>query len=234
MPAQESRGYLGIGLGGSEDYRRSWNGSFYTAYVGQDLIVVALDLPSMAEALDVLDAKKPSLAKEDPHGLKLEPPPGVIVVGAGLSAEWTGGNLGGHDNLSDDKAGSTTRPVRVANSDFGLDLFGSFKGKARLARFDMGENEQSEYADAAFTMIDPDSAGQLKNLLLGVKALVSLSQAQERPLIDPLKVEAAGNDVALHWSMSTAKLTELLRDAAQLPAHGSSLPTNVPTSQPAH
>jgi hypothetical protein len=231
-PAQESRGYFGVGLGG--DYRRSWNGSFYTAYVGPDLIVTALDLHAMAGALDVLNGKKPSLAKEDPHGLKTEAPPGVIIIGAGLSANWAGGNLAGHDNLSDERAGATTRPVTVADSDFGMDLFGSFKGKARIARFDMGENEQNEYADATFTMIDPDSAGQLKNLLLGVKALVSLSQSQQRPLIDPLEIDAAGNDVALHWSMPTTKLSELIRLAAQAQTHDSSLPTNVPATQPAH
>jgi hypothetical protein len=124
--------------------------------------------------------------------------------------------------------------MRVANSDFGMDLFGSFKGKARIARFDMGEDEQNEYADASFTMIDADSAGQLKNLLLGVKALVSLSQAQATPLIDPLEIDTAANNVTLHWSMSTAKLSELIRQMAEAPNHDSSLPTNVSTSQTAH
>jgi hypothetical protein len=114
-----------------------------------------------------------------------------------------------------------------------MDLFGSFKGKARIARFDMGENEQNDYADATFSMIDPDSAEQLKNLLLGVKALVSMSQAKQRPLIDPLDIESAGNDVILHWSMPTTKLSELLREAAA-PTHDSSLPTNVPATRPTH
>ncbi len=227
----EPENQLSIGIGGSAS---RFHGAFYTAYVGQGLIVTTLDLPAMAEELDVLNAKRPSLAKEDPHGLKVDTPSGVIVVGAGLSAQWTGGNLPGPDTSADYKPGATTRPVSVANSDFGMDLFGSFKGKARIARFDMGENDQNEYADATFTMIDSDSAGQLKNLLLGVKALVSLSQAQQRPLIDPLDVESAGNDVVLHWSMPTAKLSELIRLAAQAQTHDSSLPANIPATQTIH
>jgi hypothetical protein len=228
----DAKSQLSIGLGVEGKHSR-FRGAFYTAYVGQDLIVMTLDLPAMAETLDVLNSKKSSLAKEDPHGLKAPAPPGVMLIGAGLSAYWTGGNLAGDDKIAGDKTSGTTRPVRVANSDFGMDLFGSFKGKARIARFDMGENEQNDFADATFSMIDPDSAEQLKNLLLGVKALVSMSQAKQKPLIDPLDVESAGNDVILHWSMPTTKLSELLREAAA-PTHDSSLPTNVPATRPTH
>jgi hypothetical protein len=223
----EPRNQLSIGLGGATASR--FHGAFYTAYVGQNLIVIAMDLPSMADALDVIDGKKPSLQKEDPHELKAQAPPGAIAVGAGLSAHWTGGNLD-----PGDKSNSTTRPVRVANSDFGLDLFASFKGKARLARFDLGENEQNEYVDAAFTMIDADTAVQLKNLFLGFKALVSLSKTADSPLLDPLDIEVAGNDVVLHWSMPTAKLSELLHQLSESSAHDNSMPTNLPASQTIH
>jgi len=222
-------GSLTIGLGGGG---ARFHGAFYTAYVGQDLIVTALDLPAMAEALDVLHGKRPSLAQQDPHGLKADAPPGVIIIGAGLSAEWTGGNLSGPDGAVPDQA-ATTRPVRVANSDFGMDLFGSFKGKARLAWFDMGENDQHDYADVTFKMIDADSAEQLKNLLMGVKALVSLTQAQQRPLIDPLQIESAGSATVLQWKMPTTKLSELLRQSAATQSHDNALPTNVPATRPA-
>jgi hypothetical protein len=60
-------------------------------------------------------------------------------------------------------------------------------------------------------MTDADSAEQLKNLIMGVKALVSLSQEQKKPLIDPLDVQSTGKSVALHWSWPTAKLPELIR-----------------------
>jgi hypothetical protein len=224
---QQPRNQISIGLGGPTASR--FHGAFYTAYVGQNLIIVAMDLPSMSEALDVIDNKKPSLQKEDPHGLKATAPPGVIAIGAGLSAYWTGGNLD-----TGDKSNSTTRPVRVVNSDFGLDLFASFKGKARLARFDCGENQQNDYADAAFTMIDSDAAGQLKNLFLGFKALVSLSQTADTPLLDPVDIEVAGNDVVLHWSIPTAKLSELLHKLSEPSAHDSSMLTNSPASQTIH
>ena len=168
-------------------------------------------------------------AKGGPARIEGAAPPGAIAVGAGLSAHWTGGNLD-----PGDKSNSTTRPVRVANSDFGLDLFASFKGKARLARFDLGENEQNEYVDAAFTMIDADTAVQLKNLFLGFKALVSLSKTADSPLLDPLDIEVAGNDVVLHWSMPTAKLSELLHQLSESSAHDNSMPTNLPASQTIH
>ena len=218
---------LSIGIGGA-----AFNGSFYTAYVGQDLIVMTIDLPAMAEALDVLDAKRPSLATEDPHGLKAAAPPGLIMIGAGLSAQWTGGNVAGHDQRTDDEAGATTRPVKVADRDFDLDLFGSFKGKARLARFDVGEQGPSDYADATFSMADSDSAGQLKNLLIGIKALLALSQANERPLIEPVAIESAGDSVSLHWSMPTTKLARLLGQGAQAPTHDGSLRTSFPATRP--
>jgi hypothetical protein len=82
------------------------------------------------------------------------------------------------------------------------------KGKAQFARFDLGENDQNEFADASFTMTDPDAAEQLKNLLLGIKALVSLSQQQQRPFIDPLQINSFGKDVILHWEMPRVPLKQ--------------------------
>jgi hypothetical protein len=228
--ARPQSGSFTIGLGGSG---ARFHGAFYTAYVGQDLIITALDLPTMAEALDVLHGKRPSLAQQDPQGLKANAPPGVIIIGAGLSAEWTGGNLSGRDKTTGDQAASTTRPVRVANSDFGMDLFGSFKGNARLAWFDLGENNQNDYAEVTFKMIDADSAEQLRNLLMGVKALVSLTQAQQRPLIDPLQIESAGNTAILQWTMPTTKLSEVIRQQAAAQNHDNALPTNAPATRPA-
>jgi hypothetical protein len=225
------------------------NGPSYLAFVGQDLVVCAADLRAIADAIDVLHGKSPSLAKEDPKGLKLEARPGVIVSGTGLSAQWTGGNVDPFDSHNSDNAGSarkivsTTRPVKIADAGsggFGLDLFGSFKGKAKLARIDMGEDEHEVYVDAFVAMVDVDSAEQLKNLIFGVKALISLSQASQKPLIDPLTIQTDKNKVILHWSWPTARLSELIRLARQIDDHGDhdddSLPTKkpAPASQPSH
>jgi hypothetical protein len=200
---QPKHTHLSIGLGTGQSADNLFSGHPYIAFIGSDLIVVATDLPTMAAALDVLSGKKPSLEKEDPQGLKADLPAGVVVVGAGLTAELDANNSDDH---------GTTRPVKVAAkgpSNFGLDLFGSMKGKAVLARIDAGENEQSEFLDAEFKMIDADSAEQLKNLVLGVKALISMSQAAEKPFIDPLDVKSDGKSVVLHWSWPTVRLAEL-------------------------
>ena len=211
---------LGLDMGGkSNDFEK---GHPYVSFVGNDLIVATIDLPSMANALDVLDGKKPSLSKEDPKGLKSELPQGVIVMGAGLNAEL--------DTDAADSAGNTSAakpPVKIADrgaGSFGLDLFGSFKGKAVLARVDAGENSTDDFADASFGMIDTDSAVQLKNLIVGVKALVSLSNAKEKPLIDPLEVNADGKTVLLHWSWPTAKLVALIEESRGTNRHESSQP----------
>lgn len=230
-PGVDVPSQLSIGLGTSQS---RFHGAFYTAYVGQDLIVTALDLPAMAEAMDVLSDKKPSLAKEDPRGLKGPIATGVIIVGAGLSAEWAGGNLPEHDAALHDRSGPATRPLKVGGGNFDLDLFGSFRGKARLARFDVGEDEQNDYVHATFTMSDADSAGQLRNLIAGIKAMVSLTQAEERPFIDPLEIAASGKEVNLTWSMPTTKLAELIRNSAGPPTDDRSSGATIPATRPAH
>jgi hypothetical protein len=217
---KHTRFELGLDTGGkTADFDK---GHPYVCFVGDNLIVGTIDLPSMAHALDVLDGKKPSLSKEDPKGLKSVLPQGVIVVGAGLNAVL--------DTDANDPAGSSLAakpPVKIADKGpggFDLDLFGSFKGKAVLARVDAGENATDDFADASFGMIDTDSAEQLKNLIVGVKALVSLSNAKEKPLIDPLEVNADGKTVLLHWSWPTAKLVALIEESRGSNKHEGSSP----------
>jgi hypothetical protein len=199
-------------------------GPVYTAFVSQDCIVIAGDLPSMADALDVIQGRKPSLAQQDPQGLKIKQPPGVILLGAGLTAEF-----------SKENTGSTTQPAVSANvgggGGFGLDMFGSFKGKAKLAQLDMGEDDQNLYVDGLISMKDADSAEQLRNLVLGIKALVSLTQTDSKPLIDPLDVQWTDSNVTLHWSWPTAKLADLFRLSRNHKRHDHSLPV-VTTTQP--
>jgi hypothetical protein len=215
---------LGIGFG-SEEFGERWqNGPSYTAFVGNNLIVVTTDLPSMAEALDVLNGKKPSLVQQDIHGLKVDVPPGVILHGAGMTASLSTGDL----------AAAATQPAGNNGGSFGMDMFGSLKGKAMLGRFDMGEDEKSEYADASITMVDAGSAEQLKNLLLGVKALVTLSQGEQGALIAPLEVQSAQKNVTMHWSWPAANLGDLIRLAHLRGDDAGSVPTTTPAAQPAH
>jgi hypothetical protein len=225
---------LELGLGNeSGKFNNLFQGPSYIAFAGQDNFVFATDLPSMAEALDVLAGRKPSLASKDAQGLKVDEPPGVVFSGSGCTAEWEGDNTDGNDNPSDNAPGGTTRPVKIADSGpggFGLNMFGAFKGKARLARIDLGENGDSEFADASFAMTDSDSAEQLKNLVLGVKALVSLSNAKYKPLIDPLGVQTDGKTVSLHWAWPTAKLEDLFHRPPGESEHDIAVPTTSPAA----
>jgi hypothetical protein len=213
---------VGIGTGG--DVMTWLKGPSYAAFVGNDLIVLTADLHTMAVALDVLNGKKPSLANQDPHGIKINPVRGSIMAGAGFTAVFKAANV-------DDPAngpGSTTQPMKVSESTtggFGLDLFGSFTGKAQVASFDAGEEEQSVFISAAFSMVDVESAEQLKNLAIGFKALVALSKTARQPLIDPLMIQTDGKKVTLHWSWPVAKLDELSRLARN--------PSDAATSSPA-
>jgi hypothetical protein len=210
-------GFVSVGLGSNEMMENFNKGPAYTAVVGQDCIIIAGDLPSMANALDVIQGRKPSLAHQDPQGLKIKPPPGVMFLGAGLTAQ-----------ISKENAGSTTQPAAATDlghgGGFGLDMFGSFKANARLAQLDMGEDGQNLYVDGLVSMKDADSAEQLKNLALGVKALISLTQTDSKPLIDPLEVKLDDSNVVLHWSWPTAKLGELFRLARSRKNHGHSVP----------
>src|SRR5262249_16019044 len=88
---------------------------------------------------------------------------------------------------------------------------GLFKGKARIAQFDLGEDDQSEYMHVTITMIDAASAEQLKNLMIGVSALLSLSQFEGKPLLESMLVRAEGPSVVLNWSWPAAKLDDLAR-----------------------
>jgi len=212
---------FGIGLGREDplEIQRLMIGPVYTAFIGQDFAIATTDLPSMAHALDVVHGKKPSLANQDPQGLKAQVPPGAIIHGAGLTAE-----------LNADKFSQQGEKTVAGNggSGFGFDLFGSFKGKARLARFDMGQDDQDVYVDASLALINADSAEQLKNLILGIKALISLSAANRRPLIDVLEIQTAGTDVVLHWKWPTTNLSELFRLAQERSDHAKPLPATDP------
>jgi hypothetical protein len=234
-PAQnyaKTSGQFSLGLGDETGPSgKSFSaGPCYTAFVSQDLIVFAGDLPSMSNALDVIAGKKPSLATQDPQGLKMPSPPGVFMMGAGMTAQYSkekaDGTLG--------PASSTTQPAKTRDlgGGFGLDMFGSFKGKARLARFDIGVDEQNLYVDGLVTMKDADAATQLKNLGIGVKALVSLTQADAKPLIDPLDIQANENNVIMHWSWPSANVSELIRLARHQGNHENANPDTAAT-QPA-
>jgi hypothetical protein len=92
----------------------------------------------------------------------------------------------------------------------------------------MGQDDQDVYVDASLAMINADSAEQLKNLILGIKALISLSAANRRPLIDVLEIQTAGTDVVLHWKWPTTNLSELFRLAQERSDHAKPLPATDP------
>jgi hypothetical protein len=220
-PAKGSEGSFRLGLGNGQITLDK--GPCYIAFVGQDSIVIAGDIPSMAQALSVMQGNTPSLATQDPQSLKVDAPPGAIMVGAGIMASFSQNNTGA--------AGGA---AQSANNAAGLGFdFGSLEANAQLARFDMGEDQQHLYIDASVAMNDSDSAGQLKNLVLGVKALICLSQADKKPLLDPLQIDLSGKNVALHWSWPTAKLPELFRLTEVQNAGDHSQPA-APATQPIH
>jgi hypothetical protein len=219
-----------MGLGGGDWMQNILNGPTYTAFVGQDLLIITTDVPSMAHALDVLAGKQPSLAKQDPKKLKFDGPSGVLALGAGLKA-------GVNVDHSDDKSGAKKGRPPVDKPDagqFGIDFFGSFSGKAQVGHFDAGEDDHSEYIDASISMVDADSAEQLKNLIQGVKAMVLLSQTPKAPLIAPLEIAANDKDVNLHWTWPTAKLSELARLTQDQGDHDTNVPATAPAQSPRH
>src|SRR5262249_16347937 len=125
-PPKKNRSYfsLGMGEGSAKDIEEWQHGPSYRAFIDQDLIVATTDLKSVAEALDVIAGKTPSLAKEDPHSFKENFPAGVMVAGAGVTADF-----GRTDEAAANSKGGTTQPSMVSTSKtggFGLDLFGSF------------------------------------------------------------------------------------------------------------
>jgi len=180
---------------------------------------------AVAGAIDVIEGRKPSLDKQDPQGLKAQTPPGAIAVGAGLTAELAG-NYPEAAGTTRDK-NEAERPSQVVNN-FTFDLFGSFKGRVNLARFDFGEDDQNLYADAQFAMKDSDAAVQLTNLLAGMKALIYLTQSGAKDLLNPVEIKTVEKDVKLRWAWSTAKLPELFR---LLDQQGSAAPTTTPSDQ---
>jgi hypothetical protein len=237
-PAPQSSNHGGafsLGLGGDLGVDPKFIADdTYTTIIGPDLLVGTTDLHSMALALDVLQGKKPSLAQSDPHDLKGAVPTGAIFCGSGLTANLEGANI---DAPIDTAPGSATQPSSTASpasGNFGLSLFGSFKGKAKLARFDMGEDQQNIFVHASFSMIDPASAEQLKNLMIGIKALISLSQTQVGPVLSPLQINAGENNVTLQWQWPIAKLPELVSLMQAQTDHDTavSTPISAPSTQP--
>jgi hypothetical protein len=218
-PAAHGTTGFSIGLGASDDTSTRWfeRGPFYVAFFEPDVIVLTGDVPSMAAALDVLRGKKPSLATQDPNGLKMDVPAGAIMVAAGAMASF-----------STARNSSATQPAETeaVGGAFGLNLAGSLQANARLANIDFGEDEQNLYGDATVLMKDAESAGQFRNLVMGVKALISLTQPDEAALLTPLAIEVEGNDVRLHWSWPTGRLSELIRIVNSPNAHDASSPAS--------
>ena len=218
------RSTLQIGLGGGPNdvFPGVSPGASYAAIIGPDMVVAAIDLPAMATALDVLAGRRPSLAQEDTHHLKMEWPAGVICAGAGIQAELRGGD-------------PTTEPTLTATNprgNFKLDLIGSFEGKAELGRFDMGEDDQSVYIEGSCEMVDADLAQQLSSMILGMKALIVLSKPQHAELIAPLEAHAADKTVTVRWSWPVSKIADLYRISAE-GNHDSTNPAAVPAAVPA-
>ena len=81
-------------------------------------------------------------------------------------------------------------------------------------------------------MKDSDSTEQLKNLVIGLKAMICLSQANVKPLLLPLEIKAADKDVVLHWSWPNTKLPELIEAYHQAQGdHDHPLPATAPVSK---
>jgi hypothetical protein len=81
-------------------------------------------------------------------------------------------------------------------------------------------------------MVDADSAEQLSNLILGMKALVVLSKQQRAELIAPLEARAADRTVTVRWSWPVSKLADLYRISAG-GNHDSANPAAVSPTNPA-
>jgi hypothetical protein len=225
---------IGLGLGSGTGLIDPGKGPSYTAFIGQDLIVVAGDLPSIAREIDVIQGKRPSLAQQDPQGLKIDAPPGVMFLGAGLTAAISKDNPKDGDNHTTGRDAKPDKPDDFASRGFGLNLFGSVKAMARLGQFDLGEDDKQIYVDGMFTMKDAESTEQLKNLVVGVKALIGLTQQQAKPLLEPLQVQAADKHVLLRWSWPLTRLTELSQVMQTLGDHEHSQPATAPATSPSH
>jgi hypothetical protein len=230
-PGTNLTSLFSIGLGDDPAAPDPNNGPSYTAFVGQDLVVMAGDLPAIAGGLDVMQGKKISLAQQDPQGLKVEDLPGVMLVGAGLTANYSKDDSDASSKHSADRPDANAARTELGGS-IRFDMFGSFKAKARLARFDLGEDDKQLYVDAILTMKDAESTEQLKNLVNGVKALIGLTHQEVMPLLVPLQIRAADTSVTLHWSWPAASLADLLR--LMEAQDGRKHPTTAPAALPAH
>jgi hypothetical protein len=209
-PSQKRNPYsfaLGFDANGPMVDGRPWNpfgGPSYLAFTGNGLLIITSDIRGIAQAIDVLQGAKPSLATQDPLGLKMQPQTGSIVVGAGLTATFR----------RDDPTGASpatapsTQESTVQDGDLSINLFNPFRARTRLARFEISEEDQNDHIRATLSMTGAESAEQFKNLVTGVKALLFLSNVDTRPYVAALDVQTNGNEVSLHWSYPTAKLVD--------------------------
>jgi hypothetical protein len=203
---------LGLEVGaGTRIDQFLYGGPCYAAFVGPDLIVATGSLPLMAGAIDILQGARVSLGRSDPQGIKMTSPPGAWVLAAGVNVVFARGLLD-HEQGTPGPNGEASKQTGGT----GMDMFGSLKSKARLGRFDMGEDEKSLYLDGTFAMDDAESAIQLRNLSTGVQALLTLSQPQVRVLVAPLKIGSADKDVRMRWTWPAEKLPELVQAIKQL------------------
>lgn len=219
---------LGLGTGNSDPFR----GPIFVAFVGQGLVVVTSALRDMADCLDVLDGRKPSLAREDPNRLKVEAPAGAVFVGVGLSANLQADTRQGDDRPA--RHDAHRHATHDATGGFNLNFLDSFSDKVTLGRFWGGENADGEYVHASLTMVDAPAAERLRNIALGLKGLISLSaDPAQQPLIEPLTVRATDKDVLLDWTWPANKTGDLVRLIKETAGEHGSNPTTAPTTRAA-
>jgi hypothetical protein len=210
QPPQKKKPYsftLGFDANGPMVDGRPWNpfnGPSYLAFTGNGLLIITSDIRGIAQAIDVLKGTKPSLATQDPLGLKMQPQAASIVVGAGLTATFRRDDPSGASPAT----APSTQESTVQNGDLSINLFNPFRARTRLARFEISEEDQNDHIRATLSMTGAESAEQFKNLVTGVKALLFLSNVDTRPYVAALDVQTSGNEVSLHWSYPTAKLVD--------------------------
>ncbi len=178
----------------------------YGAFYGQDTVLLSMGRHTLEHVLDVLDGKAQAMMY--------------------------------HPDLEDFQAEHEGTFLLVAAEEVdqtvaGLDESGIAQQTRRLA-LAVGEEDATTYVDITLEALNSEAATKLAQIVMGLKAFVSLSVAEQEPelaqMVEAITIAWQDNVVRVHLAWDSQKLFTLLKTMAE--KHGAHVEQAVSVNMP--
>jgi len=178
----------------------------YGAFYGEDTVLISLGRPALEHMLDVLDGKAASLGYlPDLEDFQAEHE-GTFLLIAAEDVDQTAAGL--------DESGIAAQTYRFA-----------------LAA---GEEDATTYIDLTLEALNSEAATKIAQVLMGLKAFVSLSVAEKEPqlaqVVEAITIAWQDNVVRAHLAWDSQELFDMLKTLAK--KHGKQVEAAISANVP--